>query len=67
MAKMYYNQDINEGLLKDKIVAIIGYGSQGHAHAQNLNDSGFNVVVGVREGKSFDQAKQDGLERIDCS
>jgi len=61
MAKMYYNQDINEGLLKDKVVAIIGYGSQGHAHAQNLNDSGFNVVVGVREGKSFDQAKQDGL------
>ncbi|CAM3252097.1 ketol-acid reductoisomerase [Filibacter tadaridae] len=61
MAKMYYNQDINEGLLQDKTVAVIGYGSQGHAHAQNLKDSGFNVVVGVRQGKSFDQAKEDGL------
>ena len=60
MAKMYYNQDINEGVLQDKKIAVIGYGSQGHAHAQNLKDSGFNVVVGVREGKSFDQAKQDG-------
>jgi len=59
---MYYNQDINEGLLQDKTIAIIGYGSQGHAHAQNLNDSGFNVIVGVREGKSFDQARQDGLK-----
>lgn len=62
MAKMYYNQDINEGLLQGKTVAIIGYGSQGHAHAQNLKDSGFNVVVGVRPGKSFDQAKEDGLD-----
>lgn len=62
MAKMYYNQDINEGLLQDKTIAIIGYGSQGHAHAQNLQDSGFKVVVGVREGKSFEQAKRDGLQ-----
>lgn len=62
MAKMYYNQDINEGLLQGKTIAIVGYGSQGHAHAQNLKDSGFNVVVGVRPGKSFDQAKEDGLE-----
>ena len=62
MAKMYYNQDINEGLLQGKKIAIIGYGSQGHAHAQNLKDSGFNVVVGIRPGKSFDQAKEDGLE-----
>ncbi|WP_262173910.1 ketol-acid reductoisomerase [Saccharococcus sp. Marseille-Q5394] len=61
MAKMYYNQDINEGLLQGKTVAIVGYGSQGHAHAQNLKDSGFNVVVGVRPGKSYDQAKEDGL------
>ncbi len=59
---MYYNQDINEGLLQDKTIAIIGYGSQGHAHAQNLQDSGFKVVVGVREGKSFEQAKRDGLQ-----
>lgn len=61
MAKMYYNQDINEGLLQGKTIAIIGYGSQGHAHAQNLKESGHNVVVGVRPGKSFDQAKEDGL------
>lgn len=62
MTKMYYNQDINEAILQDKKIAIVGYGSQGHAHAQNLKDSGFDVVVGVREGRSFDQAKQDGLE-----
>lgn len=61
---MYYNQDINEGLLEGKTIAIIGYGSQGHAHARNLKDSGFNVVVGVRAGKSFDQAKSDGLEAL---
>ncbi|MGN7387223.1 ketol-acid reductoisomerase [Sporosarcina sp. SAFN-015] len=61
MAKMYYNQDINEGLLQGKTIAVIGYGSQGHAHAQNLKESGHNVVVGVRPGKSFDQAKEDGL------
>lgn len=62
MAKMYYNQDINEGLLQGKTIAVIGYGSQGHAHAQNLKESGHNVVVGVRPGKSFDQAKEDGLD-----
>ena len=61
---MYYNQDINEGLLEGKTIAIIGYGSQGHAHARNLKDSGFNVVVGIRAGKSFDQAKSDGLEAL---
>lgn len=62
MAKMYYENEINEAALKGKKIAIIGYGSQGHAHAQNLKDSGFDVVVGVRPGKSFDQAKQDGLD-----
>ncbi|MFS0575632.1 ketol-acid reductoisomerase [Sporosarcina sp. 179-K 3D1 HS] len=62
MTTMYYNQDINEGLIQDKTIAIIGYGSQGHAHARNLKDSGFNVVVGVRPGKSFEQAQADGLE-----
>ncbi|MFL0504964.1 ketol-acid reductoisomerase [Ureibacillus sp. 179-F W5.1 NHS] len=62
MTKMYYQNEINEAVLKEKKIAIIGYGSQGHAHAQNLKDSGFNVVVGVRPGKSFDQAKEDGLE-----
>ena len=45
MAKMYYNKDANLDLLKGKTIAIIGYGSQGHAHAQNLRDSGINVIV----------------------
>ncbi|TWT22989.1 ketol-acid reductoisomerase [Planomicrobium sp. CPCC 101110] len=62
MTKMYYNQDVNEQVLKGQTIAIIGYGSQGHAHAQNLKDSGFNVVVGVRPGKSFDQAQADGMQ-----
>lgn len=46
MAKMYYDKDVDLGLLKGKKIAIIGYGSQGHAHAQNLKNSGLNVVVG---------------------
>ncbi len=62
MAKMYYNQDIDQNALEGKTVAIIGYGSQGHAHAQNLKESGVNVVVGVRPGGSFDKAKEDGLD-----
>ena len=47
MAKIYYQADCNLSLLKDKTVAIIGYGSQGHAHALNLHDSGVNVIVGL--------------------
>lgn len=62
MAKVVYNQDINEAVLKDKKVAIIGYGSQGHAHALNLKESGFDVVVGLRQGKSWDQAVEDGVD-----
>lgn len=62
MAKVYYNGDINEGVLQGKTVAIIGYGSQGHAHSQNLRESGVNVVVGLRPGKSWDQAVNDGFE-----
>lgn len=63
MAKMYYEKDTNLELLKGKKVAIIGYGSQGHAHALNLNDSGIDVVVGLYEGsKSWDKVKEDGLE-----
>ncbi|MEC1177326.1 ketol-acid reductoisomerase [Metasolibacillus meyeri] len=61
MSKMYYEQNINDAVLKGKKIAIIGYGSQGHAHALNLKESGFDVVVGVRPGKSFDQAKEDGV------
>ena len=49
MPRRFYEQDGNLGLLKGKKIAIIGYGSQGHAHAQNLNDSGVKVVVGDRK------------------
>ena len=61
--KMYYDKEADLGLLDDKTVAIIGYGSQGHAHALNLHDSGVKVVVGLREGSSSRQAAADeGLE-----
>ena len=62
MAKVYYDKDISTESLQGKTVAIIGYGSQGHAHAQNLRDSGHKVVVGLRKGKSFDKAKEDGFD-----
>ncbi|MFT8321778.1 MAG: ketol-acid reductoisomerase [Bacillus sp. (in: firmicutes)] len=61
MAKMYYNGDANLGYLEGKTVAVIGYGSQGHAHALNMKDSGVNVIIGLREGKSWDKAVEDGL------
>jgi len=62
MAKLYYENDCNLELLKDKKVAVIGYGSQGHAHALNLHDSGVNVVVGLYEGsKSWKVAEEAGL------
>lgn len=62
MANMYYEKDCNLSLLKDKTVAVIGYGSQGHAHALNLHDSGIKVVVGLYEGsKSAQKAKDAGL------
>lgn len=62
MAKVYYQDDVKENLLKGKTIAIIGYGSQGHAHAQNLKESGYDVVVGGRPGKSWDAAQKDGLK-----
>ncbi len=62
MAKMYYNGDANEAYLNGKKVAVIGYGSQGHAHALNMRDSGVDVVVGLRKGKSWEKAVEDGLE-----
>jgi len=61
MTKVYYNGDANELYLQNKTVAIIGYGSQGHAHALNLRESGVNVVVGLRKGKSWEQAEKDGF------
>lgn len=62
MVKVYYDQDINSEVLQGKKVTIVGYGSQGHAHAQNLRDSGYEVVIGLREGKSAERAKDDGFE-----
>ncbi|MBB2479440.1 ketol-acid reductoisomerase [Bacillus sp. APMAM] len=62
MAKVYYDHDIQEEVLRGKKVAIVGYGSQGHAHAQNLRDSGYDVVIGLREGNSWNQAVQDGFQ-----
>ncbi len=68
MAKMYYDSDCSLGLLKGKTVAVIGYGSQGHAHAQNLKDSGINVVVGLAPGSARrKQAEGDGLTVMDTA
>ncbi len=63
MAKMYHSEDCNLSALDGKTVAIIGYGSQGHAHALNLKESGVKVVVGLYEGsKSWKKAEEAGLE-----
>ena len=63
MAKMYYEKDCDLSLLNGKTVAVVGYGSQGHAHAQNLKESGVNVIIGLYEGsKSAAKAKEDGFE-----
>src|SRR3954471_8141140 len=62
---MYYDDDADLTLLDGKTVAIIGFGSQGHAHAQNLKDSGVDVVVGLRpESSSVQAAKEAGLEVV---
>ncbi|MBI3804290.1 MAG: ketol-acid reductoisomerase [Nitrospirae bacterium] len=60
--KIYYDQDADTSLLREKQLAIIGYGSQGHAHALNLLDSGLKVVIGLREGQSWDKATRSGLK-----
>jgi ketol-acid reductoisomerase len=62
MAKMYYNGDADLSYLNGKKVAVIGYGSQGHAHAQNMRDSGVDVVIGLRKGKSWEKAAEDGFQ-----
>lgn len=60
--KVFYEKDANLELLKDKTVAVIGYGSQGHAHAMNLRDSGVNVIVGQRPGSAnYELAKENGF------
>lgn len=68
MAKMYYDKDADLKYLKGKTVAIIGYGSQGHAHALNLKDSGVKVVVGLYKGsKSWKEAEKAGLEVMESA
>ena len=63
MAKMYYENDADMTLVENKTIGIIGYGSQGHAHALNLKDSGLNVMVGLYEGSgSIAKAEADGLK-----
>src|SRR5690554_5606787 len=59
--QIYYDQNVNDQILKEKTIAIIGYGSQGHAHAQNLRDSGFQVILGLRPGKSWNAGLEDGF------
>ena len=62
MANIYYENDADMSLLEDKTIGVIGYGSQGHAHALNLKDSGLNVMVGLYEGsRSWETAEGDGL------
>ncbi len=63
MARVFYESDADLELLKTKKIAVVGYGSQGHAHALNLRDNGCNVIVGLYEGsQSWDKARGEGLE-----
>ncbi|HDH5262570.1 TPA: ketol-acid reductoisomerase [Staphylococcus aureus] len=62
MTTVYYDQDVKTDALQGKKIAVVGYGSQGHAHAQNLKDNGYDVVIGIRPGRSFDKAKEDGFD-----
>ncbi|MCI3919134.1 ketol-acid reductoisomerase [Paenibacillus sp. TRM 82003] len=64
---LYYDNDADLSVLSGKTVAVIGYGSQGHAHSQNLRDSGVNVVVGLRRGKSWTKAENDGFKVLEVS
>ena len=65
MATLFYNKDIDESLIIGKKIAVLGYGSQGHAHALNLKDSGNDVIVGLYQGsKSKEKAEKDGLKVV---
>src|SRR5512134_2933994 len=64
-AKVYTDKDANPAVLKDKTLAVLGFGSQGHAHALNLKESGFNVLIGLYEGsKSIPVAQEKGFEVV---
>ena len=66
--KVYYDQDADINVLKNKTVAVIGYGSQGHAHAQNLRDSGVNVMIGQRPGgQNYDLAEEHGFMPVSAA
>ena len=66
--KVYYDKDADFSLIKGRKVAIIGYGSQGHAHANNLKDSGVSVIVGLRRsGNSWQKAQAAGFEVQDVA
>lgn len=65
--RIYYDNDADLSLLQKRVVAVIGYGSQGHAHALNLRDSGVRVVIGIREGASRERARRDGLAVMDVA
>ena len=67
MAKIYYDQDADRGALAGQTIAVVGYGSQGHAQAQNLRDRGFKVIIGIRPGRTAEQAKADGFEVYDVA
>ncbi|MEJ6952113.1 ketol-acid reductoisomerase [Natronospora cellulosivora (SeqCode)] len=62
MVEMYYDKDANLEVLEGKTIAVVGYGSQGHAQAQNLRDSGLNVIVAQKEGENYTKAVEDGFE-----
>ena len=68
MTEIYYDADVNQAAIAERTIAVLGYGSQGHAHALNLRDSGVNVVIGLRDGSSsIDKAKQEGFEVLSLS
>ncbi len=62
MVQIFYDEDADLQYLTDKTIVIVGYGSQGHAQAQNLKDSGLDVIIGLRSGRSWDQATKDGFK-----
>ncbi len=66
-AKVYYESDVQFNALEGKKIAVLGYGSQGGAHAKNLRDNGQDVIIGIRPGSSAERAKEDGFEVFDVA